>query len=102
MPNEAQSSINWPRIGCYVLATIVVILLVLSGIVIWLSQGPDPGDVMVLMAIPMLGIPMVPCCLLLLGIAIAARTSLKPVERRLFVVLGGSFVVVYGLLYALG
>lgn len=90
------------RVVCYLLATVIVVLLGLAGALIVVALGPDPGYRIYLMGLPMLALPMVICCLLLLGVVSGAGHHLRRVERWGFFALGGSFTLVFGALYALG
>ncbi|MFK7790423.1 MAG: hypothetical protein AB8C95_13135 [Phycisphaeraceae bacterium] len=90
------------RAVCYLLSVIIFVLLTLVGVLVVMSLGPEPGDRMALMGVPMLAMPMVPCCVTLLFLTAIGRQRLKKAERFFFGGLGASFLCVFGLLFFLG
>lgn len=90
------------RVICYLLSAIILVLLILTGVLFVVSFGPDPGDRMALMGVPMLAVPITLCCVILLFLLSIWRQRFKTIERFFFAVLGASFLCVFGLLLLLG
>jgi hypothetical protein len=90
------------RIICYGLGVLQVLMLILSGVIVVISMGPEPGANMTLMALVLLAMPMSAVSLLLLLVPLFAYRYFGPRERWVFAGLGSCFLLVFGALWLLG
>lgn len=83
------------RVVCYVLSVMIFALLVLKGIMVVMSLGPEPGDKMILMGLPMLALPQRILCIVLLALVHWMGRSMPKAERWVFTALNLSFLCVF-------
>ncbi len=77
-------------------------LLVLAGIMVVMSLGPEPGDNMILMGLPMLAVPQTILCILLLALVQWMGRSMPKAERWVFTTLSMSFLCFFMAVWIFG
>jgi len=78
---QGESGESPLRVACYFLCVLQFVFLILSVYLAWRAFGPDPGDNMILMGLPVIGIVATPTGLALLGIVLWKGHLMKRWDR---------------------
>lgn len=84
------------------LCALIVVLLTLAGVMIVMSLGPDPGDKMILMGLPLLAMPQMVLSVLLLALVSWMGRWMRKAERWFFSIFGLSFLCLFVVGFLLG
>lgn len=89
------------RTSAYFLSALLCMGWVLSGYVVLQSLVPEPGANMILMALPVIGVPMVVLGVILVSGVIWQGRLLLPWERRLLLIVGACSLLPFAVLVLL-